>query len=258
MLGQLRNRLLRSQAGSQPHHLRPAAASSGLRRLLPLCRSSSSSSASSEGSRRRTRQPRSRSKGAPSQVPVDAAPERLPAPDAATNAAAPPPPLDAANSAAADAATAAAAARSLSELVPVPSGSGLDFPDAPFKLRPYQVRPRKHIHKLQKHPQLCALVRRATGLHGGCSPYRSWTLHPTIDITACVWLCLLQVDAIRSIISSWKGGNNAQMVMLPTGCGKTVVFSGELVSKSTHTVLASTCLLPAACRPSHTLPGAGS
>lgn len=59
--------------------------------------------------------------------------------------------------------------------------------------------------------------------------------------------CLLQVDAIRSIIRSWKGGNNAQMVMLPTGCGKTVVFSGEAAvpaCKSTHTVVASACLRP--------------
>lgn len=90
--------------------------------------------------------------------------------------------MDAANSAAADAATAAPAAQSLSELVPVPSGAVLDYPDAPFKLRPYQV------------------------------------------------------DAIRSIISSWKGGNNAQMVMLPTGCGKTVVFSALSRYMSQHYV----------------------
>lgn len=153
MLGQQGHwiRLISSQKGSQPC-LRPAAASSGLRALLPVCKSSSSSDTGSEGaSRRRTRQPRGRSKGAADQVQSNTAPDPLPAPDIASNAAAPAPPLDAANSAAADART-AAAAQSLSELVAVPSGPRLEFPDAPFKLRPYQVS--ASIHQLHKQPQL--------------------------------------------------------------------------------------------------------
>lgn len=36
-----------------------------------------------------------------------------------------------------------------------------------------------------------------------------------------------QLDAISTVIKEWKEGVNAQMVMLPTGCGKTVVFAGE-------------------------------
>ena len=36
-----------------------------------------------------------------------------------------------------------------------------------------------------------------------------------------------QLEAISAIIRGWKEGNNAQLVMLPTGCGKTVVFAGE-------------------------------
>lgn len=36
-----------------------------------------------------------------------------------------------------------------------------------------------------------------------------------------------QLDAISTVINEWKEGVNAQMVMLPTGCGKTVVFAGE-------------------------------
>lgn len=147
MLGQQGHwfRLISSQTGSQPC-LRPAAASSGLRRLLPLCNSSSSSATGGEGSkRRRTRQQRGRSKGASDQVQLNAAPEPLPAPDKVFNAAAAPAqPLDTANSAA-DART-APAAQSLSELVPVPSGPRLEFPDAPFKLRPYQVS--ASIHQL--------------------------------------------------------------------------------------------------------------
>jgi hypothetical protein len=35
------------------------------------------------------------------------------------------------------------------------------------------------------------------------------------------------MEAIQSVVLKWKEeGANAQMVMLPTGCGKTVVFAG--------------------------------
>jgi superfamily II DNA or RNA helicase len=61
----------------------------------------------------------------------------------------------------------------LSELVPLPGRGEPQYPDAPFKLRPYQV------------------------------------------------------EAIHKVIQEWKAGVNVQMVMLPTGCGKTVVFAGE-------------------------------
>jgi superfamily II DNA or RNA helicase len=36
-----------------------------------------------------------------------------------------------------------------------------------------------------------------------------------------------QLEAIREIIKGWKEGNSAQLVMLPTGGGKTVLFAGE-------------------------------
>lgn len=83
----------------------------------------------------------------------------------------------------ADASSAAAEAgnpTSLSQILPVPARGQPDFPDAPFRLRPYQV------------------------------------------------------EAIQSVVLKWKEeGANAQMVMLPTGCGKTVVFAGAL---SRHSV----------------------
>lgn len=41
-------------------------------------------------------------------------------------------------------------------------------------------------------------------------------------------LRLYQREAIAKVIEVWKSGNNAQMVMLPTGCGKTVVFAGTV------------------------------
>jgi superfamily II DNA or RNA helicase len=36
-----------------------------------------------------------------------------------------------------------------------------------------------------------------------------------------------QVEAIQTVIAEWKQGASAQMVMLPTGCGKTIVFACE-------------------------------
>lgn len=43
--------------------------------------------------------------------------------------------------------------------------------------------------------------------------------HPTVRLRP------YQVDAVAGVFSEWEGGTRATLVCLPTGCGKSVVFS---------------------------------